>query len=70
MIKFPENRDIEKSVILYIIEKGFIIKHLHTFSSSGIQFMILILEDTLIKGSHESFIDSLKTEFPVNVLLS
>ena len=70
MINFPEDEEIEKCVISYILESGFIIKHLHTFSSSGIQFINLILKDSLMRLSHESFIDSLQAKFPVNVLLS
>ncbi|MBU1625873.1 hypothetical protein KKB18_00735 [bacterium] len=70
MLNFPEDRETERAMISYISEAGFIIKDLHTYSTSGIRFIISILESRASRDKWENFIFSLGKKFPVNILVS
>ena len=63
----------EEKAILFledILKKGFLIRDLQTYSSSGIKFIIMILENPFTKDICESIIDELKDKYPANILLS
>jgi hypothetical protein len=70
MINFSEDNEIYRRVVSYIFEKGFIIKQLNSFSTSGIQFINMIADSPFFMTESEKIINSLKDNFKVNVLLS